>query len=65
MKVGDLVSVVREWTRAGAKPGMVGIVMGRQRTVVERSERRAPLVKVLMSGTYKLFEYRSLEVIND
>ena len=62
MKNGDLVRVVREWTRAGSKQGMVGIVMGRKRRY---EPGRSPLVKVLMSGTYKLFEYRSLEVISE
>lgn len=55
MKSGDLVKVNRRY--AG-----LGIVIGRKRRY---EAGRAPLVIVLLKGTYKLLEYCDLEVISE
>ena len=52
MKVGDLVS----------HGVYLGIVMGRKRRY---EPGKSPLVKVLVNGQVRLFEYCSLEVISE
>ena len=60
MKIGDLVQVNR--CRSAALWGSVGIVLGRKRRY---EPGKTPLVRVFVGGTEHVFDYYSLDIINE
>ena len=62
MQVGDLVKINKRCD-AGGLWHKVGIVVGRKQGR-EPSRRTAPLVRVLLDGCERLFDYCALDVIN-
>ena len=60
MQVGDLVKV-NERCDAGGLWHKVGVVLGRKRRY---EPGKAPLVRVLLNGRERLFDYCALEVVN-
>ncbi len=60
MKIGDLVKVIN---RSSAGPwGAAGIVLGRKRRY---EPGKTPLVRVLIGTHEHLFDYYSLDIINE
>ena len=60
MKVGDLVQVNRRCS--AALWGSVGIVLGRKRRY---EPGKTPLVRVFVEGAEHVFDYYSLDIINE
>lgn len=62
MKVGDLVQVNIPRAQRAPHHGKIGIVMGR---VVRHEPGKHPLVRVLLNNNTHLFDYCSLDVVNE
>ena len=61
MKIGDLVRVTRR-SSATALWNRIGVVLGRKRRY---EPGKTPLVRVLVGTHEHLFDYCSLEIINE
>jgi len=61
VKIGDLVRVTRR-SSATALWNRIGVVLGRKRRY---EPGKTPLVRVLVGSRERLFDYCSLELVNE